>query len=430
MPNRPQVTPSFEAALAFAQDLVRIPSLPGAEGDVARRVLQEMESLGYDEAYTDELGSVVGVLRGGAGPPVMLSCHLDMVAAGDEAEWEFPPFDGVISGGFLHGRGAMDIKGPLALQTHAAAALQGKTDGDVIVAHTVFEERGGWGMDHLTRPDGGLAPAAVIIGESTNGDVAIGHRGRAEVEIVVRGLAGHASAPERARNALDALPAVLKGVEDLAASQESAGALGSASVVATDVQASPASRNVVPDQAVVVLDWRILPSDTEESLLARVRSAIGPRLEDWWASRAPASEDSRAPSDSAPAGGARSAPAQVDCRLATEVQRSYTGVEAERRILTPGFLVDAAHPVAAAAARAVGRRGSPAPARIRPWKFATDGGWTCGVRGIPTVGFAPGEERHAHTNTERLSLDEARWAYGKYLELVPAVQGAAHEPLP
>lgn len=273
------MTPSFDAAIAFAQELVRLPSLPGAEGDVARRVLQEMESLGYDEAYADELGSVVGVLRGGGGPPVMLSCHLDMVAAGDESEWEFPPFDGVIEGGCLHGRGAMDIKGPLALQTHAAAALKGKTDGDVIVAHTVFEERGGWGMDHLTRPDGGLAPAAVIIGESTNGDVAIGHRGRAEVEIAVRGLAAHASAPERARNALDLLPAVLQGVEDLAASQDSAGVLGSASVVATDVKASPASRNVVPDQAVVALDWRILPSDTEESLLDRVRSAIGPHVE-------------------------------------------------------------------------------------------------------------------------------------------------------
>jgi len=46
------------------------------------------------------------------------------------------------------------------------------------------------------------------------------------------------------------------------------------------------------------------------------------------------------------------------------------------------------------------------------------------VRGIPTIGFAPGEERHAHTNTERLDLDEARWGYGRYLDLVPAVQRA------
>ncbi len=420
------MTPSFDAALAFAQDLIRLPSLPGEEEDVARRVLREMESLRYDEAYVDELGNVVGVLHGGAGPSVMLSCHLDMVAAGDEAEWEVPPFGGVIEGGFLHGRGAMDIKGPLALQTHAAAALKGKTEGDVIVAHTVFEERGGWGMDHLTRPDGGLAPAAVVIGESTNGDIAIGHRGRAEVEIVARGLAAHASAPERARNALDLVPPVLRGVEDLAADQESADVLESASLVATDVRASPASRNVVPDQAVVVLDWRILPSDTEESLLARVRDAVAPRL-DRWAARQPSGgrADNASPSSGdPPAELAHAAAPQVECRIASELQRAYTGVEQRRGILTPGFLMDADSPVAVAAARAVGRRRAPGPALIRPWQFATDGGWTRGVRGIPTVGFAPGEERHAHTNTERLRLDDARWAYGKYLDLVPAVQAA------
>ncbi len=417
----PKTTPSFGAAVAFAQDLIRVPSLPGDEEDVARRVVQEMESLGYDEAYTDDLGSVVGVLRGGAGPAVMLSCHLDMVAAGDEAEWEFPPFGGVIEGGFLHGRGAMDIKGPLALQTHAAAALKGKTEGDVIVAHTVFEERGGWGMDHLTRLNGGLAPAAVIIGESTRGDIAIGHRGRAEVEIVARGLAAHASAPERARNALDLVPAILAGVGDLAAAQESEGLLGSASVVATDIQAAPASRNVVPDEALVVLDWRILPSDTEESLLARVRSAIGARPQPWPAAGPPVPEQD-------PSAASRALAASPDCRLATEVQRSYTGVEAERRILTPGFLMPPDHPVAVAAARAVGRRHAPGPARIRPWQFATDGGWTHGVRGIPTIGFAPGEERHAHTNTERLRLDDAAWAYDRYLALVPAVQAALRRP--
>lgn len=410
------MTPSFDAAVAFAQDLVRLPSLPGEEEDVARRVLQEMEALGYDEAYMDALGSVVGVLRGGAGPSVMLSCHLDMVAAGDEAEWEHPPFDGVIKDGFLHGRGAMDIKGPLALQTHAAAALKGKTEGDVIVAHTVFEERGGWGMDHLTRPDGGLSPAAVIIGESTDGDIAIGHRGRAEVEIVARGLAAHASAPERARNALDLLPAILAGVGDLAANQESVGVLGSASVIATDVSAAPASRNVVPDEALVVLDWRILPSDTEKSLLARARSAIDSRLVQRRATVGPSVPEQ----DLSAAGHGPSA--SLECRLATEVQRSYTGAEAERRILTPGFLMPLEHPVAIAAARAVGRRHAEGPARIRPWQFATDGGWTCGVRGIPTIGFAPGEERHAHTNTERLRLDAAAWGYARYLDLIPAVQ--------
>jgi hypothetical protein len=46
------------------------------------------------------------------------------------------------------------------------------------------------------------------------------------------------------------------------------------------------------------------------------------------------------------------------------------------------------------------------------------------VYGIPTIGFAPGEERYAHTNRERLELDEARWALDRYPELILAVQAA------
>ena len=401
---------SFDGAVAFAQDLIRIPSLPGEEGELTRRVIAEMETLGYDDVYTDELGNAIGIVRGGDGATVMLSAHLDMVAAGDHDEWEYPPFGGVIADGCLHGRGAMDIKGPLALQVHVAAALRGRVPGDIIVAHPVYEERGGWGMDHLTRVDGGLRPDVVIIGESTHGDVAIGHRGRCEVEIVGYGLAGHASAPDRARNALDLAPAILAGVKDLASSQEADDVLGRASVVATGIDAVPASLNVIPDRITVTLDWRILPGDTEDSLLTRVRDGLKPHLK-------------RMQADGWPAAGK-----SVEVRVATERQRAYTGVEEERSILSPGFLMDPGHPVVLAAARAVGKRGSNgsgAPAAVRPWTFATDGGWTCGVRGIPTIGFAPGEERYAHTNTERLDLDEARWGYARYLELVPAVQAAA-----
>ena len=401
-------TASFDGAIAFAQDLIRIPSLPGEEGELTRRVVAEMEALDYDEVYTDELGSVVGVMRAsGGGASVMLSAHLDMVAAGDPDEWEYPPFGGVIADGYLHGRGAMDIKGPLALQTHVAAALKGKAPGDVIVAHPVYEERGGWGMDHLVRPGGGLRPDLVIIGESTRGDIAIGHRGRSEVEIVAHGLAGHASAPDRARNALDLVPAILAGVKDLAERQEADQVLGRSSVVATGIDAVPASLNVIPDRVVITLDWRILPEDTEESLLARVREVVTPHLD-------------RLEADAWPGAGKG-----VEFRIARETQRAYTGVEEERQIFSPGFLMDPGHPAVVAAAQAVGsRHGNGGPARVRPWTFATDGGWTCGVRGIPTIGFAPGEERHAHTNTERLELDEARWGYAKYLDLIPAVQAA------
>jgi acetylornithine deacetylase/succinyl-diaminopimelate desuccinylase-like protein len=110
----------------------------------------------------------------------------------------------------------------------------------------------------------------------------------------------------------------------------------------------------------------------------------------------------------------------MDVHFATEKQRSWTGLEDDRRLFTPGFLLDSAHPVARAAARAITRHTGRAPG-IRPWTFATDGGHSCGVHGIPTIGYAPGEERYAHTNRERLELTSASTAYDAYPGIITAV---------
>jgi succinyl-diaminopimelate desuccinylase len=391
---------NFEDVVSFAKDLIRIPGLSGDEGEVAGRVRREMEALGFEEVRVDDVGNVIGVIRGsGAAPPVLLNCHLDVVAEGKHEEWEHPPFGGVVAGGFLHGRGAMDIKGPLAIQTHAAAELRGRALGDIIVAHTVFEERGGLGMKHLLE-SGSVAPGAVIIGESTHGDLCIGHRGRGEVEVIIHGLAGHASAPHRARNALLAIPHVLEAVHRLAEDDTTDAVLGCSSIVASMIEVLPESRNVIPDQAVVTLDWRVLPGTDTASMLSLVEKALDQ-------------------------GAALPEGLSIEVRMAKEFQKTYTGHVSERDLFSPGFLMDPNDPLVTAAAVAVGVQTGEAPAAVRPWAFATDGGWSRGVHGIPTVGFAPGEERYAHTNTERLDLDEARWAYGRY----PALIGALHQAL-
>jgi acetylornithine deacetylase/succinyl-diaminopimelate desuccinylase-like protein len=151
----------------------------------------------------------------------------------------------------------------------------------------------------------------------------------------------------------------------------------------------------------IALDWRILPGDDREALLRRLREAV------------------TAQAGKLPEG------LEVEVRMATECQRSWTGVEEDRDLLTPGFLMDAEDGLVRAAADAVGRRDGVGPASVRPWTFATDGGWTRGVFGIPTVGFAPGEERFAHTNRERLDVEEARWAFARHVPLILALQEAA-----
>ena len=391
---------TFENTLTFAQDLIRIPSPSGHEAEVAERLRSEMVSLGFRDIRVDEVGNVIGVVPGaGTAPPVLLNSHMDVVAEGDHEEWAYPPFAAEVADGFLHGRGAMDIKGPLAIQTYAAAALAGRAPGDVIVAHTVFEERGGLGMKHLME-SGTVTPGAVVIGEATQGDICIGHRGRGEIEVVIRGVAGHASAPDRATNALDLVPVVLDVVADLADSPAEDAVLGASTIVATSVDVLPESRNVIPDRVTVVLDWRVLPDMDTAAMTEAAREALNARLE------------------IVPEGFA------IDVAMAMESQATYTGLTHERDLFTPGFLMDSADPLVRAAASAVGRPSGAGPASVRPWTFATDGGWSHGVFGIPTVGFAPGEERFAHTNRERLELDEARWTFERYPDLILGLQQA------
>lgn len=396
---------SFDQAISFAQDLIRIPGLPGAEGAVASRVRDELEALGFHDVRFDEVGNVIGVAPGrGGAPAVMLSCHLDSVDVGDASTWERSPFSGAIEDGFLHGRGAMDIKGPLAIQTYAAARfLDEPAAGDVIVAHTVLEERGGLGMAHLMA-SGKVRPAAVIIGEATAGDVCIGHRGRAEMVAQIEGVAGHASAPARAHNPLDVLPDVLRAVGDFAAqlAREPDLILGPSTIAATAIRTLPSSHNVIPDRVRLVLDWRVLPGPSREDLLQRLRSQIQQEVN-------------------------VQEPYRLTVAFATETQTTWTGLAEDRPLFTPGFLIDAGHPIATAAARAIEQETRSRPA-IRPWTFATDGGHTCGVYGIPTLGYGPGEERFAHTNRERLDLEQAKVVFDAYPAVIRSVQSAAVEP--
>lgn len=391
---------SFDQVIAFAQDLIRIPGAPGAEGDVAQRVRQEYEALGFDDAWIDENGSAVGRIRGrGEAPAVMLSCHLDVVDIGDPDTWEFPPRGGIINGGFLHGRGAMDIKGPLAIQTYAAAHfLADRPAGDIIVAHTVLEERGGWGMERLI-DSGEVAPAAVIIGESTNGDICIGHRGRAELLIEITGVAGHASAPDRASNPLSILSRVLPQIERFADTLATDPVLGRATLAATAVETLPTSYNVIPDIVRVIVDWRVLPDTTADDAALRLDRFLRDNVD-------------------------VQEPFALNVRFNAETQHTWTGRERMRRMFTPGFLLDPQSPIVSAAAGSIASATGRQPA-VRPWTFATDGGHTCGTHGIPTIGYAPGEERFAHTNRERLDLDSARIAWEAHPALITAVQQAA-----
>ena len=393
---------SFERAIAFAADLVRIPSPSGEEEAVARRIVEELWALGFDEARTDRAGNVIGRIAGrGGAPAVMLCSHMDVVDVGDPAAWEHDPYGGVVAGGYLHGRGAMDVKGQLALQVYAAARfVEERPAGDIVAVFSVYEEKGGWGMMHLMET-AGLRPGAVILGEATDGALCTGHRGHAELAVEIHGVAAHASAPEHGRNPNRALPHVLAALLELSDAQPRDPVLGRATLTPTVVETWPKSGNVIPDRVRVTLDMRVLPGWREEEALEEIRALL--------AERVPATEGVR-----------------VEVLPGRATHRAWTGWVDEHSNFTPGYLLSDDHPVVRAASGALREATGRAP-EIRQWKFGTDGGHSCGTHGVPTIGYAPGVEALAHTNRERLDLAAARAAFDAYPALIRAVQGALAE---
>src|SRR4051812_49861779 len=101
-----QLATAHESALvAFAQRLIQTPSLPGEEGDAARLVRSEMQALGYDDTWIDEVGNVVGVIRGtGGGGALVVNTPLAHLGVGGGRGRPVPPHEGKNARGPLPGR--------------------------------------------------------------------------------------------------------------------------------------------------------------------------------------------------------------------------------------------------------------------------------------------------------------------------------------
>ena len=365
-----------DGLVEFCRRLIQTRSPSGEEGEAAKLVAAQMRSLGYDDVWTDAVGNVVGVIRGsGGGRSLMLNTHLDHVDAGDERGWPFPPFDGRIHDGCVWGRGAMDIKGPTAAQVRGAALLKTlgvQPEGDVYVAAAVQEEVGGLGSVELAKT---TPTDRAVVGEATNNELRRGHRGRIELIVRIEGRSCHASMPKRGVNPHYTLASFLAGLRDIDLVEHPF--LGCETQAPTLLFTDQTSSNVVPGEIRLHIDWRTVPQRSPEAVRDAVQAVL----------------------DSALAEGATGVAEVKAERLTT-----YTGEKREVPSLFPSFVLEEDDHLlleARTALDAVLGRETP----VRRWEFATDGGHLT-VAGVPCIGFGPGDETLAHTNQERVSIEQ------------------------
>jgi len=357
----------------FAQRLIRTPSMSGQEAAIAALIAEELARLGYDEVWDDSAGNIFGRVYGQdrSLPALALNTHLDHVDPGDPALWPTPPFAAEIRDGRLIGRGACDIKGPLAVQVYSAAGLLRAGERprrDVVFCGVTQEEVGGAGAvywaQHLDYP-----VELVILGEPSANALSVGHRGIVQFWLTFHGRSAHASAPERAVNPNYALASFLSRLETAAAEQLRAHpVLGPTSVSPTIIEVDTTSTNVTPAWTRVLLDFRT-SSESVNSLQAFIDRLAGDSPHSLTYS------DGFEPRDGS----------------------SFDEVAA-------GFYLSPDDPLVTRARAAIGLGMGREPELTR-YRFATDGRHFA-PHGIPVVGFAPGEEEMAHTAGESISIDQ------------------------
>ena len=223
----------FEGLLSFLERLIAIPSCDGRETTAQEAVALHMEACGlevdtweldfeqlqkhpscFQEVHREHGLGVVGSLGGvGAGSDLIFNGHIDVVPAGDPANWNCPPWRGTLTSNQMYGRGAADMKGGLSCGIYAAKALLDagiRLNGRLLVESVIGEEDGGVGtLATLLR--GHRADAAIIM-EPTRLAVVPAQAGALNFRLTVKGLSAHGCVRDEGVSAVEKFQPIFSGL--------------------------------------------------------------------------------------------------------------------------------------------------------------------------------------------------------------------------
>ncbi len=357
----------------FLRDLVAIPAESGHEGPVIARIRQEMERAGFDEIRIDPMGNILGRIGSGK-TVVMMDSHTDTVGVGDPKEWAWDPYQGKVEDGYVYGRGTCDQRGGMASMVYAGKMIKELgLLGDYtlwVVGSVQEEDCDGLCWLYIMNEDG-IRPDCVVITEPSKLGIYRGHRGRMEIEVHLRGKSCHASAPERGDNPIYKMSRLVAEVERLNTRLKDDPFLGKGTIAVTEIRSLSPSLCAVPGACSIHLDRRLTAGESKESAVAEVRAL-------------PGAED-----------------AEIEI-LSYEVP-SYTGLRYPMEKYYPTWVLEESHVLARAAVDTFRGLWDKEPV-VDKWTFSTNGVATMGLKGVPTIGFGPGEEEVAHSVLERVPI--------------------------
>ena len=389
----------------FLKQIIAIPSYTGNEKNLAEFIKKSFMDNNISECFIDGCGNIIAVLRGnGKGPDILLNGHLDTVPAGNIEEWfPYDPFKAIIDDeNNLYGRGACDMKGGLAVLFFVMLHYRNLMDqglrlpGDLIFSAVVHEEAAEMlGMEYLiekTLPENNLRCDVVFFAEPTDGELAIGQRGKIELVIKTSGKTAHSSNPKEGINALQKMLPVMDYIfEKMPASMKSHPLFGEGTVTITDCRVLPGSLSVIPDECEISVDRRYMPDESIESLIEEFRElflAIQKEDTDFKAEIAPRFFD----------------------------ETSYTGYKKRVKKYHPPWIMDSNNRFVKKSLQALNRIGQ--KPSLKYWKSGCDGSYSCGIHGIPAIGYSWGNEKLVHKPKESVNINQMIMTLEGYIEII------------
>jgi acetylornithine deacetylase/succinyl-diaminopimelate desuccinylase-like protein len=334
----------LDATVEQLQRLIRFATVnpPGNEAPAVAFVAEQLRREGLEPAVLEpapgRANLVCRIAGNGHHGPLLLASHVDVVEV-ERASWRRDPFGGEIADGCIWGRGAIDMKGKLAMDLAAMTALarsRRRPDRDVVMTVVADEEAGcRFGSRWLAENHPEMIRAAVCLNEvggfsmSLLGvryyPIQVAEKGVCWLRLTFRGVPGHGSVPRpdsapvklaraiaklgetrlpvhvtpEASRFIDALaghqplpvalalrgltlpyltsPVLDYGIRD-AQQRQGMEAILRNTVSPTVVRAGNKT-NVIPGVATVELDGRTLPGQTPDDLLREVRAVVGEDFE-------------------------------------------------------------------------------------------------------------------------------------------------------
>jgi putative selenium metabolism hydrolase len=372
---RLRVAEQREDIVKFLRELCAIPSMESQIREVGERAEAEMRKLGFDDVWWDRMGNVVGVI--GDGPVKLLyDSHIDPVGIGNPDEWAWDPFIGKVEDGILFARGACDEKGstPGMIYGLALAKELGLLEGITAYYFGNMEEWNDGSAPNVLVEVEGVKPDFVVIGEPTKMQIYRGQKGRVEFEIKATGRSSHAASNHLGDNAIYKLIPVIQAIQEMEPQFVNDPFLGEGRITVTDMHVKTPSINAVPDEAIIYIDRRLTFGETPDAELERLRTVIGDRDD-------------------------------IEASILQYNEASYTGFRFPLEKVYPAWIMAEDHPFVQVGQQAGTLLWGEMPAAHK-WNFSTNGIYWAGKIGIPSIGFGPGDENHAHTVLDQVILDD------------------------